>query len=60
MRRGQGEFFRLPLRKEDGAAFGGDYMGGVSGPAIQFAPNFCCLAFCRDVRVDCGGDRQHL
>ena len=57
---GQGELFRLPLRQKDGAAFGGHYMGSVSGLAIQPAPDFYCPAVRRVVRVDRGGDRQHL
>ena len=60
MGRGQGEFFRLPLRKKGGAAFGGDYMGGVSRLAIQLASNPRRVALRDAVCGDRGSNSKYV
>ena len=60
MGRGQGELVRLPLCKKGGATAGGDYMGGVSGPAIQPASVFYCIALCCHVRADGDGHGKYI
>ena len=50
----------LPLCKKGGVAFGGDYVGGVSGPAVQSASNVHRVALRNRVCVDGGGHGQYL
>ena len=55
-----GRVLSFTTTRTNGAAFGGHYMGSVSGLAFQPAPDFYCPAVRRVVCVDRGGDRQHL
>ena len=60
MGRGQGEFVRLPLRKEGSIPVNNIDLGDLPRITIQSASDICCSAIRSDVRHDYFGDGKYV